>query len=149
MFSSPGTQSTAFALRHLDRKCHLRSASAPEHNLVRAFVQRHASCCRRELQVCHRGDIEAHCGAGSRRDGADAIEVDETLEDEPPIAGQFADDQPAEISDNQDEQESEKKEKKTRREITLEKMKARLSKKKDDYRDDDGNSRDARVSSAL
>jgi hypothetical protein len=80
VFSSPGTQSTAFALRHLDRKCHLRSASAPEHNLVRAFVQRHASCCRRELQVCHRGDIEAHCGAGSRRDGADAIEVDETLE---------------------------------------------------------------------
>ena len=59
------------------------------------------------------------------------------------------DDQPSEISDNQDEQESEKKEKKTRREITMEKMKARLSKKKDDYRDDDGNSRDARVSSAL
>ena len=33
-------------------------------------------------------------------------EVDETLEDDPPIAGQFADDQPAEISDNQDKQKA-------------------------------------------
>lgn len=82
-------------------------------------------------------------------------EVDEEPTDDPANrktlkwSDQPKDDQSTEISDNQDEQESEKKEKKTRREIMMEQMKARLSKKKDDYRDDDGNSKDARVSSAL
>ena len=32
--------------------------------------------------------------------------ADDQLEDDPPIAGQFADDQPAEISDNQDKQKA-------------------------------------------
>merc|ERR1711990_634760 len=62
------------------------------------------------------------------------------------------DDQPTEISDNQDEQKAEdskEKAKKSRREIMREKMKARLSKKADEYRDDDGQSNDARVSSAI
>ena len=65
------------------------------------------------------------------------------------------DDQPTEISDNQDEQKAEdskEKAKKSRREIMREKIqkkKARLSKKADEYRDDDGQSNDARVSSAI
>ena len=66
------------------------------------------------------------------------------------------DDQPTEISDNQDEQKAEdskEKAKKARREIMREKIdqkkKARLSKKADEYRDDDGQSNDARVSSAI
>merc|ERR1711990_1004798 len=66
------------------------------------------------------------------------------------------DDQPTEISDNQDEQkagDSKEKAKKSGREIMREKIdqkkKARLSKKADEYRDDDGKSNDARVSSAI
>ena len=67
-------------------------------------------------------------------------------------SGKPKDDQPTEISDNQDEQKAEnskEKAKKSRREIMREKKKARLSKKADEYRDDDGRSNDARVSSAI
>merc|ERR1719462_931038 len=80
--------------------------------------------------------------------------VEETLK----RSDQPKDDQPTEISDNQDEQKAEdskEKAKKSRREImrekkkALEKKKARLSKKADEYRDDDGRSNDARVSSAI